>query len=126
MTLQKRIRLYIIGILMGTIMVVGLFGEKIALFSSWFPENRVKMSIYEGNWLNSEAEIAQLKACLSIDTGDFRKQLVNELEVDFSESDVHTAVKKYQLYAGEKSIPLTVEIEQDSIIRFVQLDKSCY
>ncbi len=125
MTLQRRIRLYIIGILLGTVTTVAIFGEKMSLFASWFPQNRVKMSIYEGNWLNSDAEVNQLKTCLGIDTGDVRLQLVNELDVDFDKSSVTQSIKMYQLYHGENKKPLLVEIEQDSLIRFVQLDKLC-
>lgn len=67
MKFTKRLRLYLTGFLMGCLLVVFFFNERLSVLTSWLPNNRVLFRIE--TTLNDTTDLAKCQMeCLKVDT----------------------------------------------------------
>lgn len=125
-TFFRRLRTYLIGVFLGSIMVYFFFQDRLSLFTSWTPKNRVLTAIETSDW-----QMSKLDSCTFECLGVKEKQtLLNEASVLFSESksEIDNPVRYY--IVGNESLQLNsvkVNFENDSLISFSNwnLDKAC-
>lgn len=127
-TFFRRLRTYLIGVFLGSILVYFFFQDRLSLFTSWTPKNRVLTAIETSDWQMTQVDSCTF-ACLEIDPKD-KQTLLKEASVLFSESksEIDNPVRYYIL--GNESLQLNsvkVNFENDSLISFSnwKLDKVC-
>ncbi len=120
MNFKGRLKSYLIGVLLGMIMVFFLCKDKTDLFTSWLPQNRVLLQLTESQWQISEKAQCAL-SCVGTDTVQLRKDLVDS-EVDFGNSDVKNEKKVYTIVPKNNPNKRIVQMAiQDSLVTLVQL-----
>jgi hypothetical protein len=96
MNLGKRLRAYIIGIGIGTILVFFIFKDKSALFTGWLPNNRVLYEIRESR-MATTPHTACILQCMEFPLDSLKKGLISATKVDFSQSSTHKEPRTYCL-----------------------------
>jgi hypothetical protein len=121
----RRLKYYGIGFGIGLIFVVFFFGNR---GCAWYPENRVKNTIFNRILVVSDNEMVKLK-----DLGLTKKDLIlaiNEGDVDFKKSKKNNHFKVYRFTCETKSgktFNCNVTLNEDSFISEVQFgDKSAF
>lgn len=121
----RRLKYYGIGFGIGLIFVVFFFGNR---GCAWYPENRVKNTIFNRILVVSDTEMVKLK-----NLGLTKKDLVlaiNEGDVDFKKSKKNNHFKVYRFTCETKSgrnFNCNVTLNEDSFISEVQFgDKSAF
>ncbi len=111
MALLKRFRSYFIGFGLGLLMVMFIFRDKANLFTSWLPENRVLIDLYQRDILTTPKTACQLK-CLGKSVKEFKELLKDDTSVEFSKSSTQADPKVYFLVQeiDKKPIPVLVTI----------------
>lgn len=114
MNFLNRLKFYLIGVGIGTLMVYIMFKDR--NITSWTPKNRVLNEIAELPMQILDREDCLL-LCLEIDV-DSLKSLMLDGSVDFSESNIKNKKKRrYQLdLDSEKIQSARVEIREDSTV----------
>jgi len=88
MKFAKRLRLYLTGVLIGLVLVVFFFNDRISVLTDWLPNERVLVRLQETDARYTDRAIC-LMECLDIDTADVRT--VKETgDVKFRISDTHS------------------------------------
>lgn len=121
----RRLKYYGIGFGIGLIFVVFFFGNR---GCAWYPENRVKNTIFNRILVVSDNEMVKLK-----DLGLTKKDLIlaiNEGDVDFKKSKKNNHFKVYRFTCETKNgkkFNCNVTLNEDSFISEVQFgDKSAF
>ena len=121
----RRLKYYGIGFGIGLIFVVFFFGNR---GCAWYPENRVKNTIFNRILVVSDNEMVKLK-----DLGLTKKDLIlaiNEGDVDFKKSKKNNHFKVYRFTCETKNgkkFNCCVTLNEDSFISEVQFgDKSAF
>ncbi|NEN24083.1 hypothetical protein G3O08_11285 [Cryomorpha ignava] len=93
MKFGRRLRLYIFGVLMGSVLVLFFFNDRLHILTDWLPGNRVLTVLQNSEPLITDKALCQL-ACFDLDTADVRlaKQ---KGDVRFKLSETHDEPKKY-------------------------------
>ena len=114
MNFLNRLKYYLIGAGLGTLMVMSIFKDR--NITSWTPKNRVLSEISELPMHLNDRENCLLN-CLDLNV-DSLKSIIGAGSVDFSESDVSNEKKRqYQLsFESEKIEGARVEIRADSVV----------
>ena len=93
MTFGRRLRLFIFGVLMGSVFVFFVFNERLHILTDWLPGNRVLAVLQKSEPLFTEKALCQL-ACFNLDTADVRIVKTNG-NVRFKFSETHVEPKQY-------------------------------
>ncbi len=113
----RRLRLYLIGVVMGILMVVVIFGERTELLTAWLPENAVIRAINTSEW-----QLDQQDSCAFTVLGDSLqswKSGLEEADVLFSESNPKGEQRSYTLALKEKHIQsFQITFINDSLVDF--------
>ena len=126
----KRFRSYFIGFGLGILVVMFIFRDKANLFTSWLPENRVLIDLYQKEITTNTLTECQLK-CLGSDTAKFKEGLKDDSSVEFSLSKPQADPKEYCLIqtVGGEQVTFMVSSSTDStaVINTIKLpaNKSC-
>lgn len=117
MKILKRFRLYLVGVLIGSLMVAVLFRDKVHLFTAWLPENRVIQEITDKKIQPSPLASCQLK-CLNLPFEVLRSHLSTQTSVEFSQSQTKGNPRTYLLIQDLKSqkIQLSVVVGDSSAV----------
>ncbi|MCZ4409373.1 hypothetical protein O3Q51_11150 [Cryomorphaceae bacterium 1068] len=93
MKFTKRLRLFLTGFLLGSILVVFFFHDRLSVLTSWLPNNRVLFRIE--NTLDGATEHAKCQMdCLQVDTVMINYTF-KEGDVQFGMSETHADPKVY-------------------------------
>lgn len=115
-----------IGILIGVILSGFFFKDRLSLFTSWLPGNRLIDRLQQSVWLVSGHDSCVLQ-CHGLDVASL-KDALEEAKVDFSNSQTHGQIKEYalSLYHAPEVLDMRFSVN-DSIATLVQLksDLSC-
>lgn len=115
MSFLKRFRSYFIGFGIGIIMVMFIFRDRANLFTSWLPENRVLIELYQDSVITTPLTECQL-ACLGTNLSEFKEGLKENTSVEFSKSKPQQKPREYCLVQNVKGSPTTIIVEtKDSI-----------
>ncbi|TXC78372.1 hypothetical protein [Luteibaculum oceani] len=117
-TFFKRLRLYLIGVLIGAVMVVFIFKERTSLLTSWLPENTVIEAIQTSDFQLNATDSCYFN-CLG--ANEDLKAFFDEADVLFSEGErgVKDANRYYILKNDDKSLErLRVTFVNDSLVSF--------
>lgn len=71
MNFGRRLRLYIFGVLMGSVLVMFFFNDRLHILTDWLPGNRVLTLLQASEPLFTEQALCQLE-CFDLDTADVR------------------------------------------------------
>ncbi len=116
MNFFKRFRSYLIGVILGMLVVVVVFKDKANLFTSWLPENRVLLEISEKKLITTPKSACQLQ-CLGKTAADIKTRLLEKTSVEFAKSDTHSKPKKYCLMQDFDGTPTCIMVAiQDSTV----------
>ena len=80
----RRFKLFFIGMFLGTLAVILFFGDRLELFSSWMPNDRVLLRLRQTE-LKMTEHAKCLMDCFQIERKHIDK-IMNEGNVDFKES----------------------------------------
>lgn len=93
MKFGRRLRLFIFGILMGTVLVIFFFDGRSSALTDWLPNNRVLYRLQVSPSSISDKAMCQLE-CLEMDTSAVRV-MKESGDVNFSKSVTDTTVLLY-------------------------------
>lgn len=93
MKFAKRLRLYLTGVLIGLILVVFFFNDRLSVLTDWMPNERVLVRLQETEARYTDGAICLLE-CLHIDTADVRT-VKESGDVKFRLSDTHSEPMVY-------------------------------
>ncbi len=107
MTFGRRLRLYILGVLMGCLMVVFFFQGRLSILTDWMPNNRVLLRLQQTDALYTDVALCELR-CIDLDTAHV-SALKADGDVQFNLSDTHKEPKTYVVDAvvKEKKVRMT-------------------
>ncbi len=114
MKFGRRLRLYILGVLLGSVMVMFFFDDRLDSLTDWMPNNRVLYRLRVSPSSISNQAMCQLK-CYKLDTAAVRI-IKEEGDVDFTNSQTKSDIKVY-LIDGEVSsenVQMTFEVRDSS------------
>ncbi len=118
MSFQRRLFLFIAGILLGAIVVYfSLVANKSdGYFSDWLPSNRVLIKVRSTPVVFTDEANTQL-ACYGVTTNDVLIVLKDYAEVDFSKSNVHDqSYPEYYLQTNNTATKIqTVYLKMENI-----------
>lgn len=117
----QRLKLYIFGVLIGSVLVVFFFNDRLHILTDWLPEKRVRALLQASEPLFTDQALCQL-ACFELDTTDVR--IVKEQgNVRFKLSDTRTDPKNYVLDSHLKpgKVRMTFSIA-DSLATLIKVD----
>lgn len=93
MKFTRRLRLYLTGFLLGSILVVFFFRERLSVLTSWLPNNRVLFRIE--NTLSGTTDQAKCQMdCFQVDSAMIHYAF-EEGDVQFGMSETHADPKIY-------------------------------
>src|SRR6056297_1787756 len=93
MKFTRRLRLYLTGFLLGSILVVFFFRERLSVLTSWLPNNRVLFRIE--NTMSGTTERAKCQMnCFQVDSAMINYAF-EEGDVQFGMSETHAEPKVY-------------------------------
>lgn len=95
MNFRQRLLRYLIGVTIGLLVSLALFRDKLNLFTSWLPANKVKVRITDSYWSVSPEMTCKLE-CI----GWSEERLKYEIPIGtvrFNESKTKQEPKEYQL-----------------------------
>ncbi|MEM7161274.1 MAG: hypothetical protein AAF487_02425 [Bacteroidota bacterium] len=81
----RRFKLFFIGMIMGTIVVIWAFGDRLNLFTSWLPNERVLLRLQQTEMKQTKKAKCQMD-CLGINKTHI-DALIQEGDIDFKNSD---------------------------------------
>lgn len=93
MKFGRRLRLYIFGVLIGSLLVVFFFNDRLHILTDWLPGNRVLGLLQASEPLITDKALCQL-TCFDLDTADVR-MAKEKGNVRFKLSETHTEPKEY-------------------------------
>lgn len=93
MKFAKRLRLYLTGVLIGLILVVFFFNDRLSVLTDWMPNERVLVRLQETEAQYTDRAFCLLE-CLNIDTADVRT-VKESGDVKFRLSDTHSEPMVY-------------------------------
>lgn len=102
MTFKRRIKLFFIGMLLGTGVVILFFGDKLNLFTSWMPNDRVLLRLQQTELQMTPTAKCQLD-CFNISRQEI-DDLINEGNVNFSESKTQQEPLKYYVEHSNENL----------------------
>ncbi|NND77248.1 MAG: DUF4258 domain-containing protein [Flavobacteriales bacterium] len=124
----RRFKLFLIGMFLGTLAVIFFFGDRLDLFSSWMPNERVLLRLRQTE-LKMTEKAKCLMDCYEIERNDINTLMI-EGDVDFKNSKtqedpliylVHGSkknLKKYSLtFAAKDSTSTIINAERTDISR---------
>lgn len=122
MSFWRRVRLYILGIGIGSLMVLFLFGDRGC--GGWLPGNRVKTSIMESLFETSEYTDCKLTC------NEFTKEKIQDIIVKgtvlFKESNTKSDPREYKLQYEETSLTFAVPTDSESPVYILDVfEKDC-
>jgi len=93
MKFTRRLRLYLTGFLLGSLLVVFFFNDRLSVLTSWLPNNRVLFRIE--NTMSGTTDLAKCQMiCLQVDTA-LVSYAFEEGDVQFGMSETHEEPKIY-------------------------------
>jgi hypothetical protein len=95
MNFKQRLVRYLMGIMIGIILSGFFFKDRLSLFTSWLPGNRIIDRLQQSSWLISGHDACVL-SCHKLDVEKLKTAL-REAKVDFSNSQTHGPIKEYEL-----------------------------
>lgn len=93
MKFARRLRLYLIGVLMGCVLVVFFFNDRLSVLTSWLPNERVLLRL-ESTFNGSDPLAACFLECADLDSADL-DLLFSEGDVRFDLSETHSEPMNY-------------------------------
>jgi hypothetical protein len=129
MTLFQRIKYYIIGVMLGSVLVYFmLIRNRDRNLSAWLPEKRVVQQIQDNPLLLTDLSACKAE-CLGLDEYKILEML-KESSVKFGRSEVNAdpcPIYLLEYFKNEKLTTLTVETcKQESIVRdIISEEKEC-
>jgi hypothetical protein len=87
MSFGRRLRLYLLGFLLGMGLVVFFFNDRLSLLTSWLPNDRVLLRLQMTEALYADSALCHLD-CFSLDTADV-SLVKKEGDVQFGLSETH-------------------------------------
>ncbi len=91
----RRLRTYMIGFLLGVLLVMLFFRERVSLLTAWMPNERVLLRLQLTDAQIAPQALCQLN-CLQLDTAEVRRTRESG-KVKFAESDTRSEPKVYRL-----------------------------
>ena len=95
MNFARRIKLFFIGMLLGTGVVILFFGDKLNLFTSWMPNDRVLLRLQQTD-LQMTSKAKCLLDCYEITRSEIDDLIFNG-NVNFSESKTQQKPLEYRV-----------------------------
>ncbi len=126
MNLFKRFRSYIIGVVLGMLVVMIVFKDKANLFTSWLPENRVLQDLTDKKMFTTPKADCQLK-CLGKTDKDLQQAFLSTTSVEFSQSQPQASPKQYYLMQdinGVKSALLVTVLDSTFTLNEIKSDQT--
>lgn len=122
MSFWRRVRLYILGLGIGSLMVLFFFGDRGC--GGWLPANRVKTSIMESILLTSEYTDCKLQC------NEFTKEKIQDLivkgSVNFKESKTKTDPREYKINYEQDTLWFSVSTNPDEPVFILDyFEKDC-
>lgn len=121
MNFWGRFKFFFFGILLGTLMVIIIYGERDWL--SWTPEGRVLITIKQAEFKMTDHAACEV-SCIGIEKDSLISVLTNA-EIDFKKSE--TQKKPCPIYYGENmdlEINYQIEVcERDSLVNLLSIQK---
>lgn len=109
MALLKRLGYYLIGVVLGSIMVWVFFGDR-DIQCSYFPNDRVLADLRKKE-ISFSKDAQCLWDCYDLDSTAYH-YIFNNAQIDFEKSQTRdTAAKVYYLETGEFSPAFAIEVE---------------
>lgn len=121
MNFGRRLRFYILGVLLGCLLVFGIFNQRLNILTDWLPGNRVLGLIQNSEALYTEEARCQL-ACFDLDSTDV-ENVKSFGSVRFKMSETHGDPKKYvvDLKSGAQKMRMTFSIS-DSLATLIKVE----
>ena len=122
MTIWRRIRLYILGLGIGSLMVLFLFGDRGC--GGWLPGNRVKTSIMESLFETSDYTDCKLTC------NEFTKEKIQDIIVKgtvlFNESKTKSDPREYTLQYEDNFLMFAVPTDSEAPVYILdEFQKEC-
>jgi hypothetical protein len=95
MTFARRLRAYMIGLIIGTAMVIVIFNDRLSILTDWLPGNRVLVELSKSEMSYSPKSLCELK-CLGLDSSQVN-QTIQEGKVRFSLSETRADPRIYAI-----------------------------
>ncbi len=95
MTFARRLRAYLIGLVIGTAMVIVIFNDRLSILTDWLPGNRVLVELSKSEMVYSPKGLCELK-CLELDSSHVNLA-IKEGKVRFSLSETRADPRIYAI-----------------------------
>ena len=120
MNFWRRVRIYILGLGIGSLMVLFLFGDRGC--GGWLPGNRVKTSIMESLFETSEYTNCKLTC------NEFTKEKIQDIIIEgtvlFKESETKIDPRQYKIEYKESSLTFAVPTDPDLPVYILDVFKN--
>jgi hypothetical protein len=93
MTFARRLRAYIIGLILGIVLVSLIFRERLHVLTDWLPGNRVLMELRSNPLAVTPKALCEMR-CMELDTATLREAMLRG-SVQFGESSTRTSPRIY-------------------------------
>ena len=118
-TFLRRLKTYLIGVGIGSILVFVLFKERTSQLTAWTPKNTVIKAISTSEWQMNSVDSCYF-SCLSLNEKD-KKAMLDKADVLFSQSEskIDQENRFYMLSLEDLAVKhLKVNFINDSLISF--------
>ncbi len=124
MTFAKRLRFFGLGIVLGTLLSLMLFGPERFSCSGYLPESRVLAELQTKKWEYDSAVFLKLKP-FGIDSSNLKKTLLKNATIDFDKSEPRRKpCGKYVMYYPEDSAKISLQVLKcDSTAKIEKVDE---
>ncbi len=114
MTFLRRLRTFAIGLILGILLVIFFFNDRLHILTDWLPGNRVLLRLQLTEAAYTPVAMCQLH-CLGLDTADV-SLVKREGDVRFKYSDTRTEPKRYRVdhRFGERLVRMTFDADSVS------------
>lgn len=113
MNFFQRLKRYLFGVLIGLLLSVFFFKDKLGVLTSWLPENAVKTRIYD-SYHKALPSTTCLLDCHDM-TWDSLLLMLPEADVQFDKSQVRLEPKEYQLTLEEPEMTMRFAVADSSV-----------
>lgn len=122
MSFWRRLRFYLIGIGIGSLMVLFFFGDRGC--GGWLPSNRVKTSIINAKFTSSDFIDCKLQ-CNDY-TAETITEFIQKAEVNFNSSKKDSDPKEYVLEHNEKTLIFAIPSDPELPVYIIdKFEKEC-
>jgi len=120
MNFVQRLKRFMIGVSIGVLLSLFFFSDKMNVFTSWTPSNRVKARVLESYRVDA-TQSACLLDCHQLDW-DSLMVLVESTDVEFGQSITKGDPKEYQLTNEDFAMDMRFAV-RDSSVSLIELSK---